>query len=131
MVHSAAADIDAGRVTVEFGPMPYLSAGDFLDLQRILNGRGVSWMSAAERTSNELGSELTGGSKGDIVGGYDSPDTCTPPGGKHLPEGDEGDMLFNDGTDWVVLAAPEGAGPFVLMHDATAPYWEATEECSA
>lgn len=81
VIHSATMDIEAGSMTLNYGPMGWLSAGDFLDLQRILNKRPVMWMSAAERTSNELGSELSAGSKGDIVSGYDTPDTITPPGG--------------------------------------------------
>lgn len=84
VIHAASAEIDAGRVTISFGPMPYLSAGDFLELQRIFNRRKVTWMSPEERTSNTLGAEGNAGSQGDIVSGYDSPETGVPPGGSDI-----------------------------------------------
>jgi hypothetical protein len=51
-------------------------------------------------------------------------------GGTGLPSGSTGDMLYHDGSDWVVLAAPtvSTADP-VLRHDGTAPYWEEPESC--
>ena len=50
--------------------------------------------------------------------------------GSGMPSGSTGDMLYHDGSDWVVLAAPtvSVANP-VLRHDGTAPYWEEPEEC--
>jgi hypothetical protein len=81
VIHAASADIEEGALSVSFGPMPYLSAGDFLDLQRILNRRQVRWFSTEERTSNTLGAPTSGSSKGDNVGPFDQPDTITPPGG--------------------------------------------------
>jgi hypothetical protein len=81
VIHSASVDVEIGRLSLDFGPKPYLSAGDFLDLQRILNTRPVTWFSTEERTSNTLGSSATGSSKGDNVGPFDVPDTITPPGG--------------------------------------------------
>ena len=87
-IHSASMDIDQGMVSISFGPLPYLSAGDFLELQRMVKGRPVTWMSAEERASNELGAESAPGAKGDTVSGYDQPETIVPPGGgarKELP----------------------------------------------
>jgi hypothetical protein len=51
-------------------------------------------------------------------------------GGSGMPSGSTGDMLYHDGSDWVVLAAPtvSVAAP-VLRHDGTAPYWEEPESC--
>lgn len=51
-------------------------------------------------------------------------------GGSGLPSGSTGDMLYHDGSDWVVLAAPtvSVADP-VLRHNGTAPYWEEPESC--
>ncbi|WP_193214795.1 hypothetical protein [Luteolibacter marinus] len=72
-------DIDSGSVTLRFGPAAYLQADDFLELQRLLRGRAPTWMSSAERTSNELGAENDPGSKGDTVGGYDIPQTVLDP----------------------------------------------------
>lgn len=81
IVYSASMDIERGSMTLSFGPLPYLSAGDFLELQRMFQRRKVCWMSDGERTSNTLGAESAPGSKGDTVGGYDQPITVTPPGG--------------------------------------------------
>jgi len=50
-------------------------------------------------------------------------------GGSGLPDGQAGDMLYHDGTDWVLLPNP-GSGIHVLSHDGTAPSWIETEECS-
>lgn len=81
VIHSASVDVESGMLSLDFGPMPYLSAGDFLDLQRILNSRPVKWFSVEERTSNTLGAPASGSSNGDNVGPFDVPDTITPPGG--------------------------------------------------
>ena len=81
VITSATVNAQTKRVTLGFGPMPHLSAGDFLELQRLFNRRKVTWMSPQERTSNELGSESHAGSQGESVGGFDVPDTVSPPGG--------------------------------------------------
>lgn len=81
VIHSASADTERGGLALSFGPMPYLSAGDFLELQRLFKRRPVTWMSQQERTSNELGAKDNAGSKGDTVSGYDLPATISPPGG--------------------------------------------------
>lgn len=53
--------------------------------------------------------------------------------GAGTPIGDEGDLLYHDGTTWVVLAAPSAPGDPVdnpaLRHDGTAPYWEEPDPC--
>jgi len=46
-----------------------------------------------------------------------------------LPDGKAGDMLYYNGTDWVILPAPS-SGVFVLSHNGSTPSWIATEECS-
>jgi len=78
-VHQATVDIGSGSVSLSIGPAPFLSAEDFLELQRLFRGRPVTWMSQAERTSNELGAEEEPGSKGDTVSGYDAPETFADP----------------------------------------------------
>ena len=64
-----------------------------------------------------------------ITIGFDDGESGGGPGGS-LPAGSAGDVLYNDGSSWVVLAAPTVslANP-VLRHDGTAPYWEEPEEC--
>jgi hypothetical protein len=56
-------------------------------------------------------------------------DTITIPQG--LPAGDYGDILYHNGTDWVVLlnpGAPVNTDAFqVLVHDGTAPSWTESE----
>ena len=48
--------------------------------------------------------------------------------GYSLPQGESiGDMLYWDGTKWVLLAAPV-TGDFVLMSSGAAPYWTEVEE---
>ena len=97
VVHSAAPRIDEGTVTISFGPLPYLSAGDFLELQRMVNSRPVTWWSQEERASNQIGAEAYPGSKGDTVAGFDLPGLIVPPGGAppelkhpwHVSMGDE------------------------------------------
>jgi len=49
---------------------------------------------------------------------------------KSLPDGEAGDMLYHDGTDWVILPAPSGSGISVLSHNGTVPSWIETEDCS-
>jgi len=49
---------------------------------------------------------------------------------KSLPDGEAGDLLYHDGTDWVILPAPSGSGISVLSHNGTVPSWIETEECS-
>lgn len=81
VIHSASHDIERGATALEFGPLPYLTAGDALELQRLFNRRKPTWMSSAERTSNTLGSEESASAAGDTVTGYDIPQTIISPGG--------------------------------------------------
>jgi hypothetical protein len=55
--------------------------------------------------------------------------SSTPGTGGDLPTASAGDMLYYDGTAWVVLANPgapstPGLNEKVLRHNGTAPYWE-------
>jgi len=45
-----------------------------------------------------------------------------------IRDGYQGDMLYNDGTDWVILSNP-GSGTHVLGHNGTIPVWLQTSEC--
>jgi hypothetical protein len=81
IIYGASHNLDNGSTTLEFGPLPYLSAGDFLELQRLLHRRPVTWMSPEERTANTIGAEGKPSSKGDTVTGYDHSETLVPPGG--------------------------------------------------
>lgn len=57
----------------------------------------------------------------------------SPPGSAVLSEaGEQGDMLYHDGDDWVPLANPGDpvAIDWVLRHDGTAPYWDVPSTCS-
>lgn len=42
-----------------------------------------------------------------------------------LPEGSSGDMLYHDGTEWVLLASPSASAsaPVLLSHDGSLPSW--------
>jgi hypothetical protein len=53
--------------------------------------------------------------------------------GDVLPDGDAGDMLYNNGTAWVVLPAPSAPSSgeiVVLTHSGTAPVWSILTEQS-
>lgn len=56
------------------------------------------------------------------------------PGGGGLPDGLAGEILYHNGTDWVVLANPGTPSPstnhWVLRHNGTAPYWDALTQQS-
>lgn len=84
-IHGAEIDVVNGSVQLSFGPLPYLSAGDFLELQRMANRRPVTWMSKEERSSNEWGASAHPAAKGDTVSGFDYPETISPPGGGQSP----------------------------------------------
>lgn len=46
------------------------------------------------------------------------------PPGAGLPVGQSGDILYHNGSAWVVLVNPGAATPnVVLCHDGTVPYW--------
>jgi len=73
----------------------------------------------------------TGGVAASAIGSSSTPGT----GSGDLPTGVAGDMLYHDGSDWVVLSNPgapssPGTNEWVLRHNGTAPYWEApTDGC--
>lgn len=81
LVSSVSYDIERGVTRVGFGPGEHLGPADWLELQRNMRRREVNWISAAERTSNELGAQDSPGSKGDSVSGFDQPETISLPGG--------------------------------------------------
>ena len=74
-IHTVQWDIGTGMTTLGFGPVPELAPADFLELQRRLRARKVTWWSTAERSSNRLGAEEKPSARGDTVGGYDGPKT--------------------------------------------------------
>lgn len=46
--------------------------------------------------------------------------------GSSLPDGEAGDMLYHDGTDWVLLGAPgtpSSGYKWTLQHAAAVPEW--------
>lgn len=47
-----------------------------------------------------------------------------------IPEGNQGDMLYWDGSKWNLLAAPSGGIMHVLSHDGTVPVWVETQDCA-
>jgi hypothetical protein len=50
--------------------------------------------------------------------------------GSALPDGEAGDLLYHDGSEWSRLPSPSGSGVFVLSHNGIQPSWIATEECA-
>lgn len=47
-----------------------------------------------------------------------------------LPVGENiGDLLYWDGTEWVILPAPTGSAMKVLASSGGVPYWASTEDC--
>jgi len=107
VVTNAAVSPQSGRRTISFGPMPHLTAGDFLELQRLFNRRPPKWMSPEERTSNEIGSESNASSKGDTVTGYDQPQTIVPPrGGGGAEPAPLTPFLWADGVDTKLSITP-------------------------
>jgi hypothetical protein len=48
--------------------------------------------------------------------------------GDNEDQGEEGDVLYHDGEDWVRLSRPE-SGLHVLAIDGGVPFWLGTEEC--
>ncbi len=112
-VHSETINIEAGVTTVAFGPLPYLSAGEFVDLQRSINQRPVTWWSGNERTSNKLGAEGDSSSAGDTINGFDLPNTIVPPGGGGGGEaGPDGPFckVYKDGGSWKLLGGTVSGG---------------------
>lgn len=73
MIHSVTWDVGSGETTLGFGPVPELAPADFLELQRRLRSRKVTWWSGIERTDSKLGAEAAPSAAGDTVGGYHGP----------------------------------------------------------
>ncbi len=207
MVTEVKYDIAPSQVTISFGPPPYLSPGDWVELQRALRGRQPTWI-----TNRETDEPSDGGAE--ISGPYDTPNTesikpCASiktllgirgitidkeesevtvgmpdayhgnvmyfnrpfpedpdlpgewvpldnpaapevseminvlkhPGGddtipewveiQPLPEGAEGDILYHDGTKWVVLNRPVTSATHLLGIQGGVPLWIETDECSS
>lgn len=81
LVHSHDCDLTTGEEVISFGPSPYASPEDLYEIQRAIRQRPVTWWSAAERASNQLGSETKPSARGDTVTGFDIPETISPGGG--------------------------------------------------
>ena len=61
----------------------------------------------------------------------DSVQDDVTPQASELPTGAAGDVLYHNGTSWVVLTKPaSGGNAAVLRHNGTAPYWEKPVDCS-
>lgn len=125
-VHSVDWDIETGTTTIGFGPNPDLSPQDFLEWQRILRARPLTWWSLAERESNEHGRASGSSSRGDSVGGYDFP--ASVPDGGDKPAGDNPFSLIEirpDGGSYKVSVRPgrvreilpAGGVDGIVMHD--------------
>jgi hypothetical protein len=106
VIHQAQHDLFRGRTRLSIGPAPFLSADDFLELQRLFRGRPPTWMSDSERTSNELGAENDPGSKGDSVSGFDAPDTFVDPGGTAIYPPFYPKEIVDDGGTWKATLQP-------------------------
>jgi hypothetical protein len=65
LIHSARHDIMRGETTIEWGPPPYLSPGDWMELQKALRRRAPTWTFNRDSSEPEPASES--------VGGYDKP----------------------------------------------------------
>lgn len=65
LIHSATHDVMRGETRIEFGPPPYLSPGDWVELQKAMRRRQPTW--TFNRDSNEPESESSS------LGGYDTP----------------------------------------------------------
>ena len=77
-VHSVDWDVNSGRMRLGFGPAKHLAPADFLEMQRILRARPVTWWSFDERDSGMLGYEAGPSAQGDTVAGFEQP--------RHEPE---------------------------------------------
>jgi len=108
-VHSVDWDVATGKSTVGFGPVPELAPADFMELQRILRRRPVTWWSLAERDSNRLGADGAPSAAGDSVGGFDGPETLfEAPEPVLVPF--QVHSIHNDGGTWKCLVKKGYAG---------------------
>jgi len=76
VVHSQSVDIGAGLVSIAFGPPPYISPSDFLDISRRIRQRArTKWYTVEERGGSKSSSQNGVSSRGDSVGGLVGPST--------------------------------------------------------
>ena len=76
-IHAVSWDLESGEVALSFGPNPDYAVQDFVAYLRLLRQRPATWMSAGERTSNELGGATEASAKGDMPHG--NPPQPKPP----------------------------------------------------
>ena len=102
-IHTVDWDITSKRVTISFGPNPNYSVQDFLEYLKLLNKRPVTWMSGAERTSNDVGDGEGPSARKDIVGPRDGPETIYGGGGASAPPpvGAFYGMITEDGVKYL------------------------------
>lgn len=74
-IHTVEWDLESRQTTLSFGPNPNYSVQDFLEYLKLLNKRQVSWISTAERTSQDVGDGEGPSARKDIVGPRDGPET--------------------------------------------------------
>ncbi len=86
-IHSVDFDIEAGTTTLSFGPVPHLAPADFIEMERMLRYRPITWWTFEERASKLIGAEGSASAKGDTVDGYDTPVSVTYGGGNSSPSG--------------------------------------------
>lgn len=82
-VHSVDWDVGSGTMRLGFGPAPHLAPADFLEMQRIMRARPVTWWTFEERGASALGAESGPSASGDTVGGFEAaraePEAKRPP----------------------------------------------------
>lgn len=94
------------------GPGPKLET----NTQTVIGGRGVTAVTAGGITSIQAKGTASGG------GGGGSGERGADDGGgggadEELPEGEKGDILYHNGTEWVTLAKPKASGKSYLSND--------------
>jgi hypothetical protein len=128
-VHSVDWDVGSGTATLGFGPAPHLAPADFLEMQRILRARPVTWWSFAERDSSQIGDEDGPSAHGDTVSGIN---TSNPPPplmiepseqfGVSVPFKDDETNTWHVRAEggWVLGLNPEpGAGSVTVYEEVT------------
>jgi hypothetical protein len=73
-IHAVRWDAHRGDATITFGPSPDYALQDFIEYLKLLRRRSPTWMSSAERTSDEIGDESGASASGDNIGPFDTPD---------------------------------------------------------
>jgi hypothetical protein len=84
-IHSVRWDAQSERASISFGPTPEFAFHDYHEYLKLLRKRPVTWISTAERTSNELGDELGPSAAGDNIGPMDVPGDIPEPLGGEAP----------------------------------------------